>query len=189
LETPIPTITPTPTSTPTFTPTPTPIPTETPTPTPSIIDETHVRANGGNFFNDPAEGYTPEPTIEIVENAVIDENEITQALNELQTETFSETPTRIESEDELKKKLLELPQEDSGITILEEIPMLESTESKENIYWESDDINPNQVIYNFENDQITIPTSEEEIIIEPTPTPATNKILSRNVNPRRRNFR
>jgi hypothetical protein len=178
--TPTPTIIPTLTSTPSLTPTPTP--TDTPTPTPSIIDEIHVRANGGNFFNDPAEGYTPE-TLEIKEDDVLEK------LNDFQSETFSQEATKIESEEELKKKLLEFPQEDLETTILEEIPMSESIESKENLYWESDDINPNQVIYNLENDQITIPSSDEEIITEPTPTPPTNKILSRNVNPRRRSFR
>lgn len=74
-------------------------------------------------------------------------------------------------------------------TTLVEAPISESQDFKENLYWESDDINPNQIIYDLENNKVIIPSSEEEIIIEPTPTPIINNILSRNVNPRRRNFR
>jgi len=76
-------------------------------------------------------------------------------------------------------------------TILVEASTLESQDFKENLYWESDDINPNQIIYDLENNKVIIPTSEEEIITEPTATitPIINNILSRNVNPRRRNFR
>jgi hypothetical protein len=72
-----------------------------------------------------------------------------------------------------------------------EASTLESQDFKENLYWESDDINPNQIIYDLENNKVIIPTSEEEIITEPTatPTPIINNILSRNVSPRRRNFR
>ena len=68
----------------------------------------------------------------------------------------------------------------------EEIQTLESTDSKEEtLYWESDDTNPNQVIYDLENNQTIIPTSEEEIIVPPQ----GEKIISRNVSSRRRNFR
>jgi len=102
---------------------------------------------------------------------------------------FQEEPTKLESEDELKKKLLEIPEEDLVTTTLVEAPISESQDFKENLYWESDDINPNQIIYDLENNKVIIPSSEEEIIIEPTPTPIINNILSRNVNPRRRNFR
>ena len=102
---------------------------------------------------------------------------------------FQEEPTKLESEDELKKKLLENPEEDLVTTTLVEAPISESQDFKENLYWESDDINPNQIIYDLENNKVIIPSSEEEIIIEPTPTPIINNILSRNVNPRRRNFR
>jgi hypothetical protein len=70
----------------------------------------------------------------------------------------------------------------------EEIPTLELIDSKEEtLYWESDDINPNQVIYDLENNQTIIPTSEEEII---TPQQSqVEKVITRNVSSRRRNSR
>jgi hypothetical protein len=69
----------------------------------------------------------------------------------------------------------------------EETQISELIDSKEEtLYWESDDTNPNQVIYDLENNQKIIPTSEEEIIIPPSPV---EKIISRNVSSRRRNFR
>ena len=70
----------------------------------------------------------------------------------------------------------------------EEIQILESTDSKEEtLYWESDDTNPNQVIYDLENNQTIIPTSEEEIN---TPQQSqVEKVITRNVSSRRRNFR
>ena len=68
----------------------------------------------------------------------------------------------------------------------EETQTLESTDSKEeNLYWETDDTNPNLVIYDLENNKTIIPTSEEEII---APTQG-EKVISRNVSTRRRNFR
>ena len=68
----------------------------------------------------------------------------------------------------------------------EEIQTSELIDSKdENLYWETDDINPNQVIYDLENNQTIIPTSEEEIIS----SPQGEKIISRNVSSRRRNNR
>ena len=71
----------------------------------------------------------------------------------------------------------------------EETQILELIDSKEdeNLYWETDDTNPNQIIYDLENNQTIIPTSEEEEIIAP-PTPVA-KLISRNVSSRRRNFR
>jgi len=226
-----PTATPTPEPTATPTPTPEPTataePTETPTPTPTpYIDRINVISNGGNFFNIPAEGYTPEtPTndvngeqssdseeiideeteinfrdvieelkdrelfYEAVEEVkeMISNSNIEEILNEYQNENSTQEPiTTNEPDEELKKKLIEDPQEDLVTTISGET--LESQDFKENLYWETDDINPNQIIYDLENNKVIIPTSEEEII-EPEPTPAINKILSRNVNPRRRNFR
>ena len=63
----------------------------------------------------------------------------------------------------------------------------ESVESnEENLYWESDDVNPNLVIYDLENNQTIVPQSEEEIII---PTAPVAKVISRNVSSRRRNNR
>jgi hypothetical protein len=68
----------------------------------------------------------------------------------------------------------------------EEIQISELTDSKEeNLYWETDDTNPNLVIYDLENNQTIIPTSEDEII---TPSQG-EKVISRNVSSRRRNFR
>ena len=69
-------------------------------------------------------------------------------------------------------------------------PTLESQDSKEeheNLYWEvADDVNPNQVIYDIENNEVIIPTSEDEITVIPEPV---KKVISRNVSSRRRNFR
>ena len=66
-------------------------------------------------------------------------------------------------------------------------PTSESTDSKEeNLYWETEDVNPNMVIYDLENNQTIVPQSEEEIII---PTPPVAKVISRNVSSRRRNNR
>ena len=137
--------------------------------------------------------FTEEETENIFQEEPTEE-EIQGNFSTIEPETeniFQEEPTTLESEDELKKKLLEIPQEDLVTTILEEAPILESQDFKENLYWESDDINPNQIIYDLENNKVIIPISEEEITIEATatPTPIINNILSRNVNPRRRNFR
>jgi hypothetical protein len=66
------------------------------------------------------------------------------------------------------------------------IQISESIDSKEEtLYWESDDTNPNQVIYDLENNETIIPTSEEEIILPPP----MEKLISRNVSSRRRNNR
>jgi hypothetical protein len=83
-------------------------------------------------------------------------------------------------------------EEDSNLSITNptEDLTLKSVESKEeDLYWEKDDVNPNQVIYDLENDKIIIPTSEEEII--PTlPEPIAPKFLVKNVgNTRYRNNR
>jgi hypothetical protein len=47
---------------------------------------------------------------------------------------------------------------------------LNPTPSKpvEELYWEKDDTNPNQVIYDLENDKIIIPNSDDEITVTPT---------------------
>jgi hypothetical protein len=69
----------------------------------------------------------------------------------------------------------------------QEIQISESIDSKEEtLYWESDDTNPNQVIYDLENNETIIPTSEEEIMLPPPPV---EKLISRNVSSRRRNNR
>ena len=86
--------------------------------------------------------------------------------------------------EELKEDLVSLTIEDTSPQ--EEIQTLELTDSKEeNLYWETEDVNPNLVIYDLENDKTIIPTSEEEIN---TP-PQGEKVISRNVSSRRRNFR
>ena len=82
--------------------------------------------------------------------------------------------------------------EESDLSIIEdtypqeEIQILESTDSKdEKLYWETDDVNPNLVIYDLENNKTIIPDSEEEII----PSAPVEKVISRNVSTKRRNFR
>ena len=68
-------------------------------------------------------------------------------------------------------------------------PTLESTDYKEDLYWEKEDVNPNQVIYDLENNKIIIPTSEEEIITT-LPAPISPKFVVKNVgNTRYRNNR
>jgi hypothetical protein len=56
------------------------------------------------------------------------------------------------------------------------------------LYWEQDELGPNQVIYDLENNQVIIPTSEDEV----TTTPQIirpKKMISRNVsNSQRRRF-
>ena len=73
-------------------------------------------------------------------------------------------------------------------TPLQQTQTLESIDSKEdqNLYWETDDTNPNQVIYDLENNKTIIPTSEDEIIL---PSQPMEKLISRNVSSRRRNNR
>ena len=57
------------------------------------------------------------------------------------------------------------------------------------LYWESDDSNPNQIIYDLENNKTIIPQSEEDVVMDQTPIPNGPKIISRNVSSRRRNIR
>lgn len=110
-----------------------------------------------------------------------------------------EENTSSEQDDE-KKKLKEFPIVTS-VVLMEELDLLtiediapqqiqtsELVDFKEdqNLYWETDDTNPNQVIYDLENNETIIPTSEEEIIPQLQPT---EKLISRNVSSRRRNNR
>ena len=89
--------------------------------------------------------------------------------------------------EELTEELDLLIIEDT-IPLKEEPQTLESTDSKDEIlYWESDDVNPNLVIYDLENNRTFVPSSEEEIIT-PQPSPV-EKVITRNVSSRRRNFR
>lgn len=80
---------------------------------------------------------------------------------------------------------------DSSTIDLTEDQTSKSIDSKEeDLYWEKDDVNPNQIIYDLENDKIIIPTSEEEIIIPTLPEPIAPKFLVKNVgNTRYRNNR
>lgn len=60
----------------------------------------------------------------------------------------------------------------------------------DDLYWETDEVNPNQIIYDLENNEIIIPTDED--ITTPTQPEQSiiKKIVSRNVgNTRRRRFR
>jgi hypothetical protein len=38
----------------------------------------------------------------------------------------------------------------------------------DDLYWEKDDVNPNHLIYDLENDKTIIPQSEDEMTITPT---------------------
>ena len=55
------------------------------------------------------------------------------------------------------------------------------------IFLEEDEINPNQVVYDLENDEVIVPIDED---IMTTPLQSTKKVISRNVgNIKRRRFR
>lgn len=88
---------------------------------------------------------------------------------------------------------MELTEESDSLIIEDITPQqtqtLELVDSKEdeNLYWETDDTNPNQIIYDLENNQTIIPTSEEDIIALQPSQP--EKVITRNVSSRRRNNR
>lgn len=137
-------------------------------------------------FNDWENESVPEP--------FATEEDVNEVLSEptVSNETSSE-------EDE-KKNLIEFPQPTLDLVISEDLEIegpIQTSESTdfssqsqiEDLYWEKDDTNPNQIIYDLENNKVIIPTSEEEIIISPTPTPTPLKVISRNVSTRRRKFR
>ena len=114
-------------------------------------------------------------------------------VNNVINEDIKESETSPYKDDEKKK--LEYQTETLELeilpTLIEEIttPTLESQDSKEeqeNLYWEVDDVNPNQVIYDIENNKVITPTSEEEITVITEPV---RKVISRNVSSRRRNLR
>jgi hypothetical protein len=66
---------------------------------------------------------------------------------------------------------------------------LEEFESDE-LYLESDDENPLQIIYDLDNDKVIVPTSDEESVIEEQTLNPARKTFRRNVgNSRRRNSR
>ena len=199
-DTPLPTDTPTPLPTDTPTPTPTPTETGTPTPTPTYLDKINVIARENSFFNSPAEGYTDEQFVDEIPTSLLEDaiNEFNQEsiedenqiIDEIQIDTTS-------SEEDEKKNLTEFQPQTLDLVISEDLEIEEVMETSESIdystksqvedlYWEKDDNNPNQIIYDLENNQIIIPSSEEEII---TPTPTPKNVISRNVSTRRRNFR
>jgi len=183
-----------------------------------------IEPNDENIFQDKLEDYkgqfqeweeetVPEPfdTIEeIKENLkdveilfpnlneqakeIIENSNINEILNQVQTEIPNESTS---SEEDEKKNLIESqqPMSDLETSVDSEIKQTSesidySTQSQvEDLYWEKDDTNPNQVIYDLENNKIIVPTSEDEIISLPTPTPTPLKVITRNVSTRRRKFR
>lgn len=46
---------------------------------------------------------------------------------------------------------------------METVQELGLKDSKEDLYWEKDDTNPNLIIYDLENNKTIIPNSDEEI--------------------------
>jgi hypothetical protein len=198
--TPLPTDTPTPLPTDTPTPTPTPTETGTPTPTPTYLDKIDVIVRENSFFNSPAEGYTDEQFVDEIPTSLLED-----AINEFNQESIEEENQIIDeikidttsSEEDEKKNLIEFQPQTLDLVISEDLEIevvMETSESidystesqVEDLYWEKDDNNPNQIIYDLENNQVIIPSSEEEII---TPTPTPKNVISRNVSTRRRNFR
>jgi hypothetical protein len=150
------------------------------------------------------DGFVPEPFAtpeEVVELKIDENNERMDIIGQNGNEGLhyeNEENTSSEQDDEKKKleefltPILEELKEDLVSLTIENIPpqeqiqTLELTDSKEEtLYWESDDTNPNQVIYDLENNKTIIPTSEEEI----NTLPQGEKVISRNVSSRRRNFR
>ena len=67
---------------------------------------------------------------------------------------------------------------------------LDSTESPNQVFLETDDTNPNQVIYDLDNNETIIPSEEDFTTPTLTEEPVFKKIVSRNVgSTRRRRFR
>ncbi len=66
------------------------------------------------------------------------------------------------------------------------IPIISTIE--DDLYLESDDVNPNQVFYDLDNNRMIIPENEDDIIEEQSLNFVNKKTFSRNVrNSRRRN--
>lgn len=59
----------------------------------------------------------------------------------------------------------------------------------ETLYWEGDDTNPNQIIYDLENNEVIIPNSEEEIVLPQIKTDEQNLIIKNVSGTRYRNNR
>jgi len=54
--------------------------------------------------------------------------------------------------------------------------------NQEILYWEKDDINPNQIIYDLENDRVIIPDSEDDIVVTPTNKQDSPNLIIKNVS-------
>lgn len=64
---------------------------------------------------------------------------------------------------------------------VEEITPISEFQESENLYWETD-TNPNLIIYDIENNEKIIPSSEDEVTVTPLPINVNKKVFSRNVN-------
>lgn len=62
------------------------------------------------------------------------------------------------------------------------LPPPSPTPTEDDIYWEKDDINPNQVIYDLENNNVIVPSSDEEIVVTPQPKRYENEMIVRDVS-------
>ena len=61
--------------------------------------------------------------------------------------------------------------------------------NQETLYWEGDDVNPNQIIYDLENNEVIIPDSEEDITLPQTKKEEQNLIIKNVSGTRYRNNR
>ena len=66
---------------------------------------------------------------------------------------------------------------------MENKPQTLESQEFDNLYWEKDDVNPNQVLYDLENNQVIIP--DEEITINAPLTDLGIKTKKENVSNRR----
>jgi len=66
---------------------------------------------------------------------------------------------------------------------VENKPQILEFQESDNLYWEKDDVNPNQVLYDLENNQVIIP--DEEITINSPLTDLGTKTKKENVSNRR----
>jgi hypothetical protein len=87
-----------------------------------------------------------------------------------------------------KKSSEQLVEEESETTFLS----TQTPSEIDELYLESDEENPLQIIYDLDNDRVIVPTSEEDssILDEQSPSEPIRKTFKRNVgNSRRRNSR
>ena len=86
----------------------------------------------------------------------------------------NEEDTSLEKNDEKKKLVdLQIP------TTEKNVPTLESQDS-DNLYWEKDDVNPNQVLYDLENNKVII--SNDDITLNSPLTDLGPKFITKNVS-------